>query len=920
MCKYNKSSNSQVKGSVQGQNGCIEKPSFHEKNVVRKWIILGIIHVSVVISFGAVGQEDATPADGAMGTASQPHSTGPLDSEMRLDAKETPTESAHNDHKPIPLAITINGGVSLGAYEAGYLFYLVEFLKKNQRYFDPQIITGASAGTLNAVLTLLAVTQETPTAIGDSLFFRIWTSEKMNYDNVMDIGNNQTLHGALSSRSALGELVADIRTEWNRGFSDGRKLYLGVSTTKLIPQEILLENQYRLIRQEEKFVLSVSGCNGLKGESKAPKLEMFNVLDDKLKPPKLSFEGDPFDVIRDLVYASSAFPLVFLPQRLKTVGDTKADTTVSSYIDGGMFDNNPLRLAYKISEKREYDSRFNPKMDTAAKEKLDKEYDHCLAAPEKNGTKLSKREKSDKCLKPDNRIQLIYINPSSTSFTGLGAYNQKEALPADFYRYVSKILGGFVGTARTKEAYALAEENREVMGRMMISERSLPLASEHLMNFMGFFDRNFRIYDFYVGMYDGYRFAHETLTKLRDDQFRNGKKPEYDLFKGQTSKKSQWYPFACIRNIFETGRDDEGYCRKNVSGEEVDGKPADVDGINIQNFTKLLQIAFYQLYNQCYETGKFGFVGKKPSSHCTLAMKGNKPPQVYEQLPGTSLINNDGWKKRRWRITKEPRENDFEYLMRLLAASEYNFEQLEENLKGGTNIGREHEIKSKIRDLLTSYIRVYAHSLGPGTAPVKMLGKPLLNLIEPPKLILYLVIGQGSEFAASIRQRRAPYIRWNFATQIRGFDSIRNDTNAYINLGLALGPEAELNYWRHSPFVQFRLITRLGYQFVFTHNDGWDAAYLDEECKENAGTHKRMNYCSGFNMQGFLALSFFDRIRFQFGLAYLPGWIGGLAPDEGKGAITWMAEVGGQFLPASKKRIERKSGGRKSGGRTGKVE
>ena len=118
--------------------------------------------------------------------------------------------------EPVPVALTINGGVSLGAYEAGYLYYLTEFFKANPKAFETRVITGASAGTLNAVLTLLATVQPEPVPVAESLFFKIWTSEKMNYDNVMDIGDVPSLQGALSSRQSLSELVEEIRVVWEQ--------------------------------------------------------------------------------------------------------------------------------------------------------------------------------------------------------------------------------------------------------------------------------------------------------------------------------------------------------------------------------------------------------------------------------------------------------------------------------------------------------------------------------------------------------------------------------------------------------------------------------------------------------------------------------------------------------------------------------
>ena len=53
---------------------------------------------------------------------------------------------------PPLLGLTVSGGVSLGSFEAGYLYYLFEALKLNPGLADPRIFTGASAGSVNALL------------------------------------------------------------------------------------------------------------------------------------------------------------------------------------------------------------------------------------------------------------------------------------------------------------------------------------------------------------------------------------------------------------------------------------------------------------------------------------------------------------------------------------------------------------------------------------------------------------------------------------------------------------------------------------------------------------------------------------------------------------------------------------------------
>src|SRR4051812_50145042 len=54
-----------------------------------------------------------------------------------------------------PASITISGGVSLGSYEAGLVYYLVEAMRLNPAAATPRVVTGASAGSVNGFMTIL---------------------------------------------------------------------------------------------------------------------------------------------------------------------------------------------------------------------------------------------------------------------------------------------------------------------------------------------------------------------------------------------------------------------------------------------------------------------------------------------------------------------------------------------------------------------------------------------------------------------------------------------------------------------------------------------------------------------------------------------------------------------------------------------
>src|SRR3954468_10051442 len=73
-----------------------------------------------------------------------------------------------------PASITISGGVSLGSYEAGLVYYVVETMRLNPAAATPRVVTGASAGWVNAFMPTLQSWGAPVSAPEASLFWRAW--------------------------------------------------------------------------------------------------------------------------------------------------------------------------------------------------------------------------------------------------------------------------------------------------------------------------------------------------------------------------------------------------------------------------------------------------------------------------------------------------------------------------------------------------------------------------------------------------------------------------------------------------------------------------------------------------------------------------------------------------------------------------
>src|SRR5690606_36944656 len=161
-----------------------------------------------------------------------------------------------------------------------------------------------------------------------------------------------------------------------------------------------------------------------------------------------------FGDIRDLLFASSSFPLAFPPQRVVLHDDIKRPTTNHLYIDGGVFDNVPVTLASTLNK-----------------------------ASRRGGVTNA----------PARSPQTLIIDSDATPWK---PKTHTESDPNSITDAVTRLLGNFLGTARTQRLLYAKDTN------LTIPERRAMLTSDYLFAFSGFLDQRFREFDFYMGMLD----------------------------------------------------------------------------------------------------------------------------------------------------------------------------------------------------------------------------------------------------------------------------------------------------------------------------------------------------------------------------------------------------------------------------------
>ncbi len=420
----------------------------------------------------------------------------------------------------LSVALVISGGASLGVYEAGYLYVLGEVLKRQG--IPLHVATGASAGSGNALLSALASCGKPNARPTTDPGFRFWLSTRFTTLFEPAAG---TPVSAFTARPGLDVLRQLVRETWARGLPAVCDVVLGIPVTKITPLTVPLRpgSQISAPRQLLRFTVRIRG----RGPGQPPLIE--NVVDPGSRVPQLMLplaaepDADPLadlERLLEVIVASGAFPYGFPPVRLGYCVYAAAAGAVQPrcdaaehtewFIDGGVFDNVPLRLATALAGRAAH---------------------------------------------PASRTVFIYLDPDLRAYPlpAAGGADTRSELPGDAFTYGAVLAGGFVQQAHKSELFALLEERPAVLDSVLIATSRYPPASGFLANFFGLFETEFRRFDFYLGMSDALHDLEawdERLPSLR------GRRQLEALWTTE-----DWRPLRCLRSwIEQTGADEDREC------------------------------------------------------------------------------------------------------------------------------------------------------------------------------------------------------------------------------------------------------------------------------------------------------------------------------------------------------------------------
>jgi hypothetical protein len=302
----------------------------------------------------------------------------------------------------VPYSITISGGLSLGAYEAGMNWALVEWMR--HRYLGkegaapPKLngVSGASAGAINAVFTAVRWCEDRSilTSVDKNVFEQTWrrvgfeTMLPLDDEDYAGIGDPEWDPDFLISRKkAFDDVVKDLRTRLDSTiYRPGCEVPITLIVTRIKPGRVQVGTLEARTQRYVVPLLAKSGADGSLGfflnEALAETADqrlvgnlLWLVPRDSERPegPKgAKLRRIDRDVVIDTLLASSAHPSSFGPvllphcapqagckgtwnqsQTCTVLGKELARAKPSDpygeciepFNDGGAFDNVPLGIA-----------------------------------------------------------------------------------------------------------------------------------------------------------------------------------------------------------------------------------------------------------------------------------------------------------------------------------------------------------------------------------------------------------------------------------------------------------------------------------------------------------------------------------------------------------------------------------------------
>lgn len=739
-------------------------------------------------------------------------------------APAVPFQAPSDNAKPVPtpapgradaLALTVSGAVSLGSHEAGQLFLITEALRKSEQSVPLRVTTGASAGSANALIYGNEACLTGDFTAEESIGYRAWVD--VGLDDLFD--PERATRQAIFHGDALEQSYAYLEDVWKKGIPEDCQFAYGVAVTRKKSADMKIAEGLVIPRSAERFVVRVDGQT-----SGPPRFENFIDESTSHNRPLLPFTGtfaEDQAALRPVVLASAAFPVAFPPQPIehclsdeskgKAADQCSEATHVDLFVDGGVFDNNPLGIAYRTAR----------------------------AGLHKVGSSVELREHPDGSTPEDVDVFYGYIDPDLRTYPLYKPQSSEEEPEEDAVMGLVARLGGqMLENARGHELASLADENYGLLEDLWLVSANYPPVSELLGAFFGFFERDFRDFDFHLGTYD-------SFVDLRDKSAVRLGTEGYIQALDQTLQgplagvPKRYRKLACIAS--------------HVGEKRYRHLAPACDGDELRNFRVLLQVAIDRLWSNCRFLSE-DQVAQTAHVGCKQA-RGGLPAPVVDKSFAVRGARYQGRK-----------ESQFDYALRLLSDYGFYFKDL------GLSPKQAGQARIAVRRKLVAMVEALSSAQGSfmDRTAVMTAGRTLVNAIyyEPPHKRAYVGVGSSiyAGYLGRLGKMRALY--WNPDLRMVNMRELLTDGNYNFSMQASLGVEVAVlplsgRLW------QTAVGARGGYQFAGTDGIGIDPC-VDVE----VGGDSRQ--CSGPVIHVPFNFTLLERVRFSVTPVFYP-----LAQDFG---------------------------------------
>lgn len=449
------------------------------------------------------------------------------------------------------------GGVSLGSWQAGYAYMVTERLKHLRGSASGPVyrtVAGASAGAVNALAFGLEGCRANVRAPEDTLAWKVWIERlrlfagKDDRPGLLDSAAEGNDGVALFSDAPLQAAMDDARRELEvtaHELTNSCAFDLGFVTTHLTCSETPIHvrvdrgdvrQSVTAPRASERFAVGARlnpGSPIAKGASvtfrnlfqlpTSQATDRSSAIPDEAFFAQLGLYADPRrDDVLEGIRASGAFPFAFPPVQLEyRTYDAAARRFLPKsglFVDGGVLENTPLGLAVAVNRRRA-PLRDNPwfgDLDSAAD-------------------------------------TYVFISPGvhawSPEYRGLPGKSapSKRSPLGVYFDWLSSVAGAgsMARLSQATEEYPFLREDRDdhdAPPRMIVPVRHLPITGDQLGHFFAFTEREFRVFDYVVGMVD----ADENFSRIVP-----GKETAFALPKPkQESADHLSEKHACVKDFY----------------------------------------------------------------------------------------------------------------------------------------------------------------------------------------------------------------------------------------------------------------------------------------------------------------------------------------------------------------------------------